>query len=72
VPGSKIEFTCGHCQLVCHPDREVRRKRYQMITRNGVVIQHPDGNLEAVSPDKALEHLNNMAAENRALYEKVL
>jgi len=69
VPGSKIEFTCGHCQLVCHPDKGVRRQRYRMIIQNGVVIQHPDGNLEAVPPEKAVDHLNNMDAETRALYE---
>jgi len=70
VPGSKIEFTCGHCQLLCHPDKEVRRRRYQMITQSGVVIQYPDGNLEAVSPQRAIEHLNKMDTVNRALYEK--
>ena len=69
IPGSKIEFTCGHCQLVCHPDKDVRRQRYQMITQNGVVIQHPDGALQAVPPEKALEHLGNMDPETRALYE---
>jgi len=53
-----------------HPDKAVRRKRYQMITQNGVVIQYPDGNLEAVSPQKAIAHLNNMAPGTRSLYEK--
>ena len=69
VPGSRIEFTCGHCQLVCHPDKELRRQRYRMITDNGVVIQYPDGNLAAVSPEKAIDHLNTMDADTRALYE---
>lgn len=71
VPGSKIEFTCGHCQLVCHPDKEIRKRRYKMITQNGVVIQRPDGRLEAVSRGDAEKHLSEMDLETRALYEKV-
>ena len=70
VPGSRIEFTCGHCQFVCHPDKEVRRRRYKMITGNGVVIQHPDGTLEAVTPEEAKNHLAAMEPDTRALYER--
>jgi hypothetical protein len=34
------------------------------------VIQHPDGSLEAVSPERAKEHLAEMPPERRAMYEK--
>jgi epoxyqueuosine reductase QueG len=71
VPGSRIEFTCGHCQLLCHPDKEIRRKRFKMITENGVVVQHVDGALEAVTPKEAESHLSDMEPRRRALYEKV-
>ncbi len=70
VPGNRLDFTCGHCQFLCHPDKKVRKRRYEMITRSGVVVQDADGRLKAVSPMEAVEHLATMAPERRALYEK--
>ena len=61
---------CGNCQLVCHPDKTVRAKRFKLLTRSGVIIQHPDGSLVAVSPEEAEEHLAAMTPETRALYEE--
>jgi epoxyqueuosine reductase QueG len=66
----KINFTCGNCQLICHPDREERKRRYKLLTKSGVVVQHPDGSLEAVAPQIARKHLREMSPEQRALYEK--
>jgi epoxyqueuosine reductase QueG len=70
VPGSLLEFTCGHCQLICHPDKQVRQSRYKMLINSGVVIQEPDGSLKAVSPEEAKQHLLLMKPEQRALYEE--
>jgi len=70
VPGSLLEFTCGHCQFICHPDKEVRQERYKMLINSGVVIQEPDGTLKAVSPEEAKRHLSLMDPEQRALYEE--
>jgi epoxyqueuosine reductase len=69
MPGDLLEFTCGHCQFVCHPDKEVRKKRYSMIVDSGVVIQDTDGTLRAVSPEEAEKHLSKMSPEQKALYE---
>ena len=69
VPGNRLDFTCGHCQFVCHPDKEVRQERYKMITSGGVVIQQADGSLKAVSPEKAEAHLATMDQGIRAMYE---
>jgi epoxyqueuosine reductase len=69
MPGDKVELTCGNCQLICHPDKDVRKARYKMLTQSGVVVQHPDGKREAVAPEKAKEHLEKMDADQRALYE---
>ena len=69
MPDDRGEFTCGHCQLVCHPDKKVRQKRYEMLTKGGVVIQDSDGSLKAVSPEEAEKHLAAMAPDERALYE---
>ena len=62
-------MTCGHCQLLCHPDKDVRTKRLKMLTEAGVVIQLEDGSLKAVSPEEAEAHLAALSPEKRALYE---
>lgn len=69
VPGNRLEFTCGHCQFVCHPDLEVRRERHKMIITSGVVVQRPDGYARAVRPEEAEKYLETMDPETRALYE---
>ena len=71
VPGYKIGFTCGNCQLICHPDKDVRKRRYKMLTESGVVVQNPDGIHEAVSPEEAKRRLAAMDPETRALYEEI-
>ncbi|MCP5028925.1 MAG: epoxyqueuosine reductase, partial [Actinomycetia bacterium] len=69
-PGDRIDGTCGNCQLICHPDKGERKRRYRMLTRSGVVIEHPDGELEAVSPQAAKEHLEAMTPEERSAFER--
>ena len=71
LPGNKAQFTCGHCQLICHQDKDVREKRFKMLTEAGVVIQLEDGSLKAVSPEEAREHLAAMSPDVRALYENI-
>ena len=66
-----MEYTCSNCHFVCHPDKEVRKARYRMLTESGVVIQEPDGTLRVVSPDEAKEYLEAMPPERRKLYESV-
>jgi len=65
----KLYLTCGNCQLICHPDKEERKRRYGLLTKSGVVIQSPDGSLKAVSPEKARNYISDMAPEVRSLYE---
>jgi len=71
MPGDKVELTCGNCQLICHPDKEVRKRRYKILVESGVIVQNPDGSLEAVSPEEAQNRLDAMDPETRALYEEV-
>ena len=71
LPGNKGQSTCGHCQIICHPDKDVRAKRFKMLTEAGVVIQLDDGSLKGVAPEEALEHLAAMSPKERALYENV-
>jgi len=69
MPGRKLEFTCAHCMLVCHPDKDVRKRRHHMITQSGVIIQNPDGSREAVSPEEAMKRIAGMHPDQRKLYE---
>jgi len=69
MPGDKVELTCGNCQLICHPDKEIRQKRYKLLTESGVIVENPDGSREAVSPVEAKKHLAGMDPATRALYE---
>ena len=64
-----LYLTCGHCQIACHPDKEVRKRRHRMVVESGCVVQNPDGSLEAMAPEKVRERLAGMPAEVRSLYE---
>ena len=33
--GRKINMTCGNCQLICHPDRDERKRRYKLLSAAG-------------------------------------
>lgn len=65
----KVWMMCGHCQLVCHPDKDERKRRHQILIESGVVVQNPDGSLEPLPPEKAIERLQSMSSDSRALYE---
>ena len=69
MPGDKVELTCGNCQLICHPDPKVRKRRFKLLVDSGVIVQNPDGSLDAVAPEDAQKHIAKMNAETRALYE---
>ena len=71
MPGDRVELTCGNCQLVCHPDKDVRKHRYKLLVESGVILQNPDGSREAVSPEEAKRRIEAMAPEERALYEEM-
>lgn len=68
MPGTKLWLTCGNCQLVCHPDKKERQRRYQMLKKSGVVIQHADGKLQALTPQEAISHIKRMDNDTKALY----
>jgi epoxyqueuosine reductase QueG len=71
MPGDKVELTCGNCQLICHPDKDVRKRRHRLLVESGVVVQNPDGTLEAVSPEEAKKRIAAMDSDTRVLYEEV-
>jgi epoxyqueuosine reductase QueG len=65
----KLRVACAHCQLVCCPDPAERRARFRTLAESGVVVQNPDGALEAVPPGEAATRLAGMPPERRALYQ---
>ncbi len=72
LPAShKLNVTCANCQLICHPERNERKRRYKLLTKGGVVVQNSDGTLEAMTPTQAERHLAAMSPEQRAMYEKI-
>jgi epoxyqueuosine reductase QueG len=71
IPTHRGEFTCGNCQLICHPDKEERKKRHKTLTESGVVVQDSDGCYRATSPDDAIKHLSAMSPRVRSLYENI-
>jgi epoxyqueuosine reductase QueG len=64
----EMQYTCSNCQFVCHPDREVRKKRHKMLTEGGVVIEEEDGTKRAVPPKEAEEFLDGLSKERRDLF----
>jgi hypothetical protein len=63
-----MQYTCSNCQFVCHPDRDMRKRRHDMLVKGGVVIEEEDGTKRAVSPEEAEEFLKRMPEERRRLF----
>jgi hypothetical protein len=55
--------------MVCHPDKEERKRRIKLVKESGVVMQNEDGTLDAVTPEEARKRLDAMDPERRAMYE---
>jgi len=64
----EMQYTCSNCQFVCHPDKNVRKKRHDLLMNSGVVIEDEDGTKRAVSPEEAEEFLSRMPEERRKLF----
>ena len=69
--GTRTNIMCSACNLVCHPEREVRAKRLKMWRQGGVSVQHADGTIETLPLDEARAFLDALPPDQRALYEDV-
>ena len=70
--GKKYYMSCSHCQLVCVPDKDERKRRYKLLRNGGCIVQDPeDGSVKALPPDEAREYVASMSSEIRAMYEEV-
>jgi hypothetical protein len=57
VLGDPSTLTCGQCALICGPDLDERRKRFQILLDGGIVVPGPDGRMVRVdSFEQALEY----------------
>ncbi|MFC2092248.1 epoxyqueuosine reductase [Elusimicrobiota bacterium] len=63
-----LTLTCANCIFLCHPDKEIRQKRYEMLINSGVVIQKSDGSLDAVTPKVAESYYKELDCETKKLY----
>jgi len=64
----EMQYTCSNCQFVCHPDKRIRKERYELLANSGVVIEEEDGTKRAVSPEEAEEVLKRMPENRRSLF----
>lgn len=67
----KMFITCGNCQLVCHPKKKERQRRFQLLKQAGVVVQDENGSVEAVPPEEATQKMEAMDPQRRAMYEDI-
>ena len=67
----KMFITCGNCQLVCHPEKEERQRRLNLLKKAGVVVQNENGSVEAIPPEDALRKMEAMEPQRRAMYEDI-
>ncbi|MDR3063652.1 MAG: epoxyqueuosine reductase [Methanobrevibacter sp.] len=68
APGYQMEYSCSTCQLICHPDKDIRKKRYNLIRSSGVVIEDEIGNRMAISPEKAEKYINSLDKDRKKLF----
>jgi len=64
----EMQYTCCNCQFVCHPDINIRKKRYELLKNSGVIIEESDGTKCSVTSQEAEEFLSKMSSERRTLY----
>jgi epoxyqueuosine reductase QueG len=67
--GRDLSTTCGNCALVCDPERAERDRRITSLQQGGVVGQHEDGSVEAMSASDAKDFLAAMPVERRQDFE---
>jgi len=68
VPEYKMQYTCSTCQFICHPDKNVRNRRYKLFKDNGVIVESEIGNRMSVSPDEAENIITKMSEDRKRLY----
>ncbi|MCL2712375.1 MAG: hypothetical protein FWD37_03760 [Methanomassiliicoccaceae archaeon] len=64
----EMQYTCSNCQFVCHPDIEVRKKRYESLKNGGVVVENEDGSKIVMRKEEAERSISEMPEERKRLY----
>jgi len=70
VMKGKLYLTCGNCQLLCTPDKDERKRRFEMLVKSGVVVQNAYFFHETLSTENAKERIASLPPHVRALYEE--
>ncbi|MDR3223636.1 MAG: epoxyqueuosine reductase [Methanobrevibacter sp.] len=68
VPEYKMQYTCSTCQFICHPEKNIRNKRYKLFKNNGVIVEDKVGNRRSVSPNEAEQIILEMSEDRKKLY----
>ena len=66
-PGYKIGYTCSLCQLVCHPQKKIRKERYKKLVKSGVIVEK-NGGIMPVTAEEAEKIFEKMPVEKKKLY----
>ncbi len=66
-PGYKIEYTCSLCQLICPPQKEIKKARYKKLVNSGVIVEK-NGERIPVASEEAEKIFEKMPAEKKRLY----
>jgi epoxyqueuosine reductase QueG len=65
-----VNLTCGNCQLICWGDPKETKQNYEILTSSGCVIEHPDGNIEILTPEQAENQFKKFPTKHKRLYYK--
>jgi len=68
VPEHKMQYTFSMCQLICHPNKDVRNHRYKLLRTSEVIVEDESGNRKRVSPNEAEKIIAKMPKEKQKLY----
>jgi len=63
-----LSLSTLQCRIKC-PDEEIRKKRYQLLICDGVVIEDENGDRISVSPEHATNYIARMPDQKKNLYE---
>lgn len=67
-PGYRNEYVCSLCQYVCHPDPEVRRRRFELLKNSGVSVPREGRGYRSASPEEAEAIFAKMPEDRRKIY----
>lgn len=68
VPEYKMQYTCSTCQFICHPNKNMRNRRYKLFKNSGAIVEDETGNRVSVYPNEAEQIIAEMSEDRKKLY----